>query len=176
MSSVSLLGLTVGDYFNLCNWQQIPPSSDRSLPPKQAKTTSPERPIVLSALTVETFFKLCNWQLSPQIKQQDDGDRQTSVAPASSAAPASLPCLTVAEFFSLCNWQSLPPEVRKTQPAPSLPTKQKPPLAEQVQVFFQSIPWEGSPIIGGLPQSSLRSPSIAPSPSEMNVNDLSKLF
>lgn len=177
MSSVSLLRLTVGDYFNLCNWQQIPPSSDRSLPPKQAKTTSPERPIVLSALTVETFFKLCNWQLLPQLEQQDDDHQQTSVTPTSSAGSIpSLPCLTVAEFFSLCNWQSLPPEVRKIQPAPSLPTKQKPPLAEQVQAFFQSIPWEGSPIIGGLPQSSLRSPSIAPLPSEMSVNDLSKLF
>ncbi len=141
-SSVSLLRLTVEDYFNLCNWQQLPPSSNRSLPLKQTKNTSPKRPIVLSALTVETFFKLCNWQLLPQLEQYDDDNQQTSLTPASSAAPTSptsLPCLTVAEFFSLCNWQSLPPEVRKTQSAP-LPLKQKPPLAQQVQAFFQSIP------------------------------------
>ena len=175
-SSVSLLRLTVGDYFNLCNWQQLPPLSEFSLPPKQTKITSPERPIVLSALTVETFFKLCNWQLLPQLEQVYDNDnQQTSLAPVSSTAPTSLPCLTVAEFFSLCNWQSLPPEVRKTQPAP-LPIKQKPPLAQQVQAFFQSVPWEGSPIIGGLPPSASRPELITPSPAEMNVNDLSKLF
>jgi hypothetical protein len=176
-SQVSLLGLTVGDYFKLCNWQLASPSSNNSLPSKQSKISSPQRPVVLSGLTVETFFKLCNWQLLPQLELVSHDNDTTSLEPIQSAAqnpPKSLPCLTVTEFFSLCNWQSLPPEVRKSQPLRLV--EPKPPLAQSVQVFFQMIPWEGSPKIGELPQASSVSALIAPSQGEMNLNDLSKLF
>jgi len=102
-SSVSLLGLTVENYFNLCNWQQLPPSSNNSLPPKQAKIISPQRPVVLSALTVETFFNLCNWQLLPKLELvNDDSNVLVPLLPDQSVVPTALPCLTVAEFFSRC--------------------------------------------------------------------------
>ncbi len=182
-SSVSLLGLTVGNYFNLCNWQQLSPSSNTSLPPKQAKINAPQRPVTLSALTVEKFFSLCNWQLLPQLELVNNDHTETlPLLPAQSkepTPPTAIPCLTVTEFFSLCNWHSLPPEVRKSQPLPlehKLPQEQKPPLVQQVQTFFQTIPWEGSPKIGGLPQVSAVLELIAPSQTEMSVNDLSKLF
>jgi len=179
-SSVSLLGLTVGNYFNLCNWQQLPPSNNNSLPPP-VKINAPQRPVSLSALTVEKFFSLCNWQLLPQLELVNDNNNDPISLPAQSKAPnppTAIPCLTVMEFFSLCNWHSLPPEARKSQPLPlehKLPSEPSP-LTQQVQTFFQTIPWEGSPKIGGLPQVSAISEFIAPSQTEMSVNDLSKLF
>ena len=191
-SQVSLLGLTVGDYFRLCNWQQLPPASNNPLPSKQAKIATPARPVVISALTVEAFFKLCNWQLLPQLEPASDrNNASNSPLPllesdqgAAPTTPTALPCLTVNEFFSLCNWHSLPPEVRKTLPPPSsepialepLPVEPLEPLAQRVQIFFQMIPWDGSPKIGRLPQKSPVSELIAPPQTDMNLNDLSKLF
>ena len=69
-SATSLLGLKVGDYFNSCNWQLLPPPSDRNLLPKVI--IAPQSPIVLPRLTAEKFFKLCNWQLLPQLEPTGD--------------------------------------------------------------------------------------------------------
>lgn len=165
-SAASLLGLKVGDYFNSCNWQLLPPPSDRNVLPKQTKIAAFQSPIVLPRLTADQFFKLCNWQLEPT------GDETLTpfvVAPS----PLALPCLTVTEFFSLCNWHSLPLEVCESpQPLPL----ERSPKTLQVQAFFQRISWEGSSEIGGLPQTSARLELISPAPGEMNLKDLSNLF
>ena len=164
-SAASLLGLNVGEYFNSCNWQLLPPPSDRNVLLKQTKIASFQSPIVLPRLTAEKFFKLCNWQLEPT------GDETLTpfvVAPS----PLALPCLTVTEFFSLCNWHSLPLEVCES---PQLPLERSP-KTWLVQAFFQRISWEGSSEIGGLPQTSARLELISPAPGEMNLNDLSNLF
>lgn len=178
MNSVaSLLGLTVGNYFNLCNWQLLSPPSNNYLP-KQAKIISPQRPIVLSALSVKEFFNSCNWQLVPLQPANDDTTSSLPPLQVESADPnlTALPCLTVTKFFSLCNWHSLPLEVCSSQAVyPSQPLPLQSPLTQPVQAFFQMIPWEGSPKIGGLPQASL-SESIAPAQVEMSLNDLAKLF
>ena len=162
-SAASLLGLKVGDYFNSCNWQLLPPPSDRNVLPKAI--ASFQSPSVLPSLTAEKFFKLCNWELEPT------GDETLTpfvVAPS----PLALPCLTVTEFFSLCNWPSLPLEVSESPPLPL----ERSPKTWQVQAFFQRISWEGSPDIGGLPQTSARLEVISSAPSEMNLKDLSNLF
>lgn len=180
-SSASLLGLNVGEYFKLCNWQLLPPPSNNYLP-KLAKITSFQRPSILSALSVKEFFDSCHWQPIAQNEPEKDNDSTSPLLPPQIESnfqnpPTVLPCLTVAEFFSLCNWQSLPLEVR-TQPLPLGPESPLEPelsLTIQVQTFLQRIPWEGSPEIGRLPQAS-RSQSIPPAEVEMSLNDLSKLF
>ncbi|WP_009630669.1 hypothetical protein [Synechocystis sp. PCC 7509] len=178
-SSDSFLGLTVGDYFNSCNWQLVPPPINNYVLPQHAKITCPQRSIILSRLTVEEFFNSCNWQMLPQI-EPDEGDYSISTLPQLQAEKdafpnpsTALPCLTVTEFFSLCNWHCLPIEVRQTQ---LLPLEQKPHLTWQVQAFLQIIPWEGSPDIGSLPQPSTLSKSISSAQVEMSLNNLSKLF
>ncbi len=187
-SSASLLGLTVKDYFNLCSWQLSPPPINNNLP-KQAKVIPPQRPRILPALSVKEFFNSCNWQLLPQNELENDKDSTSPLLPPQEVEsdrqkPAvGLPCLTVAEFFSLCNWQSLPPAIRTQplltepeSPLPESPLEPKPPLACQVQTFLQMISWEGSPEIGRLPQASAKSHLVSPSSTDMNLNDLSKLF
>lgn len=172
--SASLLGLTVGDYFNSCNWQLSPPKRN-NLPKQAKKVVSPQRPSVLAALSVKEFFNSCNWQLLSQPLELDD--ETTSPLPSSSPdLPNNLPCLTVTEFLSLCNWQLLPQEVRPSQSLPvSTPTPTSP-LTMQVQAFFPKIPWGGSHEISESPQTSNLSKLNFPAPGEMNANDLSKLF
>lgn len=165
-NAASLLGLKVGDYFNSCNWQLLPPLSDRNLLPKRARIAAPGSPIVLPRLTAEKFFKLCNWQLEPT------GDETLTPFVVAPSPLADLPCLTVTEFFSLCNWHPLPLEVCES---PQLPLERSP-KTWQVQTFFQRISWEGSSEICGLPQTSARLELISPAPAEMNLNDLSNLF
>ncbi len=179
--SASLLGLNVGDYFNLCNWQLLPSPSHNYLP-QQAKITDPHRPILLSTLSVKEFFGACNWQLILQNELDRDNDSNCLPPPQVETDlqnPIILRCLTVAGFFSLCNWQSLPPEVRQLQPLPlelpESPLKQKSPKTWQVEAFFQHISWEGSPEIGRLPQATTLS-TLIPASAEMNLNDLSNLF
>ncbi len=169
-SAASLLGLNVGDYFNLCNWQLLPPPIDRNVLPKQAKISSFQSPIVLPRLTAEKFFKLCNWQLLPQL--EPTGDETPTPFVVTPSPLTDLPCLTVTEFFSLCNWHSLPLEVCES---PQLPLERSP-LTLQVQAFFQRISWESSSEIGELPQTSARLELISPAPGEMNLKDLSNLF
>lgn len=179
--SASLLGLNVGDYFKLCNWQLLPPPSNNL--PKPIKITPPPRPTVLSVLSVKDFFASCNWQLLTQIALEDNDSTSPLLPPPVASDPSPpivLPCLTVAEFFSLCNWQSLPLEATIPQPLavePELPKVFIPesPLTIQVQTFLRTIPWEGNPEIGRLPQASSL-PSIPPAEDEMNLNDLSNLF
>lgn len=177
--SASLLGLTVGDYFNSCNWQLSPPKKNNNLPKQAKKVVSPQRPSVLAALSVKEFFNSCNWQLLSQPLELDE--EITSSLPPD--LPSNLPCLTVTEFLSLCNWQLLPPEVRLSQSLPvestSAPTSASAstsPLTMQVQAFFPKIPWGGSHQIGESPQTSNLPKLNFPAPGEMNANDLSKLF
>lgn len=166
--SASLLGMNVGDYFNLCNWQLLPLPNNNYLP-KQAKTTAPQRPIVLSTLTVKEFLSSCNWQLLPQ---NESAVKITSPSPFLPSPSSNLPRLTVAEFFSLCNWQSLSLEV---YPLQSSLLEPKSLLAWQVKAFFQSIPWESNAEIGAT-KALERSPLISPALGEINLNDLSNLF
>lgn len=166
--SASLLGLNVGDYFNLCNWQLLPLPNKNYLP-KQAKTTAPQRPIVLFTLTVKEFLSSCNWQLLPQ---NEPAVENTSPSPLLPSPFSDLPRLTVAEFFSLCNWQSLSPGVRPLQFSLLEP---KSLLAWQVEAFFQSIPWESNAEISET-EASERLLLISPALREMNLNDLSNLF
>ncbi len=167
--SASLLGLKVGDYFNLCNWQLLPPPSKNYLP-KQAKITAPDCPIVLSTLTVKEFFNSCNWQLLPQ----NEPAAEIILPSLPPSPPSDLSCLTVAKFLSLCNWQSIPLEV--SLPSQPQPLEQESPLTSQVQAFFQCIPWEGNAEIGGLSQPLTRSPLISPAPGDINLKDLCNLF
>lgn len=171
--SASLLGLTVGDYFNSCNWQLSPPKKNKNLPKKAKKVVSPQRPSVLAALSVKEFFNSCNWQLLSQPLL--DEEVISSLPP--SPVPSNLPCLTVTEFLSLCNWQLLPPEVRPSQSLPVESTSTSTsPLTMQVQAFFSKIPWGSSYEIGASPQTTALSKLNFPAPGEMNANDLSKLF
>lgn len=170
--SASLLGLTVGDYFNLCNWQLSQPKRN-NLPKQAKKVVSPQRPSVVAALSVKEFFNSCNWQLLSQPLLDDE---ITSSLPLSPDLPSNLPCLTVTEFLSLCNWQLLPQEVRPSQSLPVSAPAPASPLTMQVQAFFLTIPWGGSHEISESPQISGLSKLNFPAPKEMNANDLSKLF
>ncbi|MBW4663052.1 MAG: hypothetical protein KME01_02455 [Chroococcus sp. CMT-3BRIN-NPC107] len=177
--SASLLGLNVGDYFNLCNWQLLPPPKHNHLP-KQAKITAPHCPTVLSALSVKDFFDTCNCQLLSPTEPAKDNDSTSPVllpqVESDVPNPTVLGCLSVTDFFSLCNWHSLPLEVITQPLAPELPLEPESPLTWQVQAFFQRISWDGSPEIGKLPPVSTLSKSISPASGEMNLNDLSNLF
>lgn len=181
-SPASLLRLTVGDYFKSCNWQLLPPPSCDYLP-KQAKIVLPQRPTVLSALSVKEFFDTCNWQLLIQNEPEQDNDSTSPVLPPPVESNLQnvrvLQRLTVTEFFSLCNWQSLPSEPQiqlLTLELAELPLEQKSPLTWQVKAFFQQIFWEGSPVIGRLPQKSSKLQELIPASEKMNLNDLSNLF
>ncbi|WP_009633984.1 hypothetical protein [Synechocystis sp. PCC 7509] len=177
--SASLLGLNVADYFNLCNWQLLPPPSNNL--PKQAKITAPHCPTVLSALSVKDFFETCNWQLLPPTEPEKDNDSTSPLSPPQVEHdvqnPIVLRRLTVTEFFGLCNWHSLPLKVITQPLEPESSLEPKSLKTWQVQAFFQRISWEGSsPEIGRLPQASTLSELISPASGEMNLNDLSNLF
>lgn len=168
----SLSCLKVAEFFQLCNWQLLPPALPNLQRQDPPKTTGAQQvnSTALSCLSVREFFTLCNWQLLPPALP--NLQQLESTQSSSPQQTGSLSCLSVKEFFHQCNWQLLPLEtcylpvqVERKVSLTTLPVRE----------FFQRISWDGSPEIGSLPQQTLLLEPIAEEKAP-TLNDLSNLF
>jgi len=160
-SQDSWLHLSVGEFFNLHNWQGQPLGQQNGHQHRGVASL----PDAWGKLSVREFFSFSNWQGQPI------EDRSWHEHRGVASLPNTWEKLLVREFFSFSNWQGQPIEYRNGQP-PDLSRY----LTLQVKDFFQLIPWENNPEIGSLPKSSSIPDSYSLGTRKSTLSDLSDLF